>query len=211
MFISLEGIEGSGKTSQIARIVQHLESMGKSCCATREPGGTAIGRQIRGILLNPDSTALDAHAELLLYVADRVQHLNQTILPQLEAGRIVVCDRYFDATLVYQGYGRGLDRTMIGSLHKLICGNRMPDLTLLLDLDPQLGLERAWQQIRRGDREGDEIRFEQEALEFHRRIRKGYLVLAAREPRRYQIVDAAQDEIGVWHQIRLILDKIFTT
>ena len=206
MFISLEGIEGSGKTTQLERMVRYLESQGRPCVATREPGGTAIGRQIRAILLDPENRALDAQAELLLYVADRVQHLHQTILPQLSAGAIVICDRYFDATLVYQGYGRGLDRNMIESLHRMLCGDRMPDLTLLLDLDPRTGLERAWRQVRGGGRGEGETRFEQEALAFHQRIREGYLDLATQEPRRYRIVDAALDEPDVWRQIQYILD-----
>ncbi|MGB5985995.1 MAG: dTMP kinase [Desulfobacterales bacterium] len=206
MFISLEGIEGSGKTTQIKRMVDYLESRGRPCMATREPGGTAIGRQIRAILLDPRNGALDAHAELLLYVADRVQHLGQTILPQLEAGRVVVCDRYFDATLVYQGHGRGLDRSLIESLHRLICANRNPDLTFLLDLEPEVGLARAWCQIRGGGRVDDETRFEQETLAFHQRIREGYLELASRQPQRFRIVNAMLDQTQVWHQIRAVLE-----
>jgi dTMP kinase len=211
MFISLEGIEGSGKTTQIDQMVSYLESRGKSCIATREPGGTDIGRQIRAILLDPRSRALDSRTEMLLYVADRAQHLRETIEPHLEAGQVVICDRYFDATLVYQGYGRGLDCDMIQSLHQLICDNRMPDITLLLDLNPETGLERAWRQIRGGGRVGDETRFEQEALDFHQRIRAGYLDLAARDPQRFRVVDASGDVSSVWNQIRNILDTTLGT
>ena len=206
MFISLEGIEGSGKTTQIDNIINYLKSRGRECLATREPGGTPIGQQIRAILLDPQNQSLDPWAEMLLYMADRVQHLHQTIRPNLKKGNIVVCDRYFDATLVYQGRGRGLDEKLIQTLHQLLCGNRMPDLTLLLDLDPEVGLKRAWQQVQQGSRGDDETRFENEALTFHRQIREGYLQLAQTYPQRFRIVDATRNQEQVWHQIRAHLD-----
>ena len=202
MFITLEGIEGAGKTCQIPAIVSFLNSKGFDCITTREPGGTAIGGQIRKVLLDPANTGLDPSAELLLYVADRIQHIRTVIEPHLAAGRIVVCDRYFDATLVYQGYARGLDKPMIRKLHELVCNNLQPDVTLLFDLEPETGLARAWRQIDNGRRTGSESRFEQEKIEFHRKVRNGYLELAHQFPQRFRIIDAAQDQEAVSRAIR---------
>ena len=194
MFITLEGIEGAGKSSQLKNIVAFLEARGYECVTTREPGGTAIGGRIRGILLDPVNSDLDARAELMLYVADRVQHIKTVIEPGLAQGRVVLCDRYFDATLVYQGYARGLDKGLIRELHRLVCRNLTPDLTLLFDLDPGTGLARAWRQINNGGRKDHESRFEQEKLAFHEKVRSGYLELARDDPRRFRIIDAARDQ-----------------
>ncbi len=207
MFITLEGIEGSGKTSQIPEIVAFFREKGRTCIATREPGGTGIGKKIRSILLDPESRGLVSMAELLLYNADRVQHIDSVIRPHLEKGDIVLCDRFFDATLVYQGYARGLDLEMIRRLHLLTCGNMKPDLTLLLDLDPEIGLKRAWSDIDNGDRTGDESRFEEEKLDFHVRVRNGYLELAEIEPERFVIIDAAGERKQVSRRIKAILEK----
>ena len=194
MFITLEGIEGSGKTSQIRHIRAFFEDSGRPCTVTREPGGTGIGEQIRAVLLNPESRELSPGAELLLYTADRVQHAAQVIRPALDMGHVVICDRYFDATLAYQGYARGLDMEMIRTLHRLMLDDLTPDLTLLLDLSPEQGLARAWRQIDSGARAGDETRFEREALKFHEKVRAGYLDLAKQAPHRYRIIDAARSE-----------------
>jgi dTMP kinase len=193
MFITLEGIEGAGKSSQLKNIVAFLEARGYECVTTREPGGTEIGAKIRGILLDPANVGLDAYAELLLYVADRIQHVKTVIEPALAQGRVVLCDRYFDATLVYQGYARGLDQGLIRDLHRLVCRDMMPDLTLLFDLDPGTGLARAWGRINGGGRMDAESRFEQEQLVFHEKVRDGYLALARNEPRRFRIIDAGRD------------------
>lgn len=193
MLITLEGIEGGGKTSQIANMVAFIESRGYACRTTREPGGTAIGTQIRGVLLNPANHDLDPLSELLLYVADRVQHIQAVIAPRLAAGDVVLCDRFFDATLVYQGYARGLDKTLIRDLHRLVCRNLTPDLTLLFDLEPEVGLARAWRQIDNGGRTGLESRFEEEKIDFHRKVRDGYLELARLVPERFRRIDAGQD------------------
>ncbi len=201
MFITLEGIEGSGKTTQIQRIAQWLATAGFDCLTTREPGGTPIGSQIRSVLLHPENGELAPTAEMLLYVADRVQHLETVIRPALAAGKVVVCDRYFDATLVYQGYARGLDRNMILQLHRLACQELMPDFTLLLDLAPEIGLERAWRRIQADGAHARESRFETEALAFHQRVRDGYLDLARQAPRRFGIIDAALDATAVGEQI----------
>ena len=150
MFITLEGIEGSGKTTQMQQLGTFFESLGHSCVLTREPGGTALGKKIRAILLDPASSELVPEAELLLYMADRAQHINALIKPCLAKGKIVLCDRYFDATVVYQGCARGLDTGFIYDLHKLIFDDLTPDITFLLDLEPQIGLTRAWKQLDNG-------------------------------------------------------------
>ncbi len=197
MFITLEGIEGAGKSSQLQNIVAFFKARDYACVTTREPGGTAIGAQIRGILLDPANCDLDARAELLLYVADRIQHIKTVIQPHRGARRVVLCDRYFDATLVYQGYARGLDMGLIRDLHRLVCNDLTPDLTLLFDLAPEVGLARAWRQIDNGGRTNLESRFELEKLAFHRKVRDGYLELARKDPQRYRIIDAAQGQSDV--------------
>ncbi len=208
MFISLEGIEGAGKTSQLKNIIAYLKGRGYECVTTREPGGTDIGTRIRGILLDPANKDLDTVAELLLYVADRVQHLRTFIKPHLAAGRVVLCDRYFDATLAYQGYARGVDKTLIRRLHQLVCDNLQPDCTLLFDLDPSVGLGRAWGQIRNGARTRLETRFEQEKLAFHQKVREGYLDLARMEPERFRVIDAGQDPRAVSLAVENLLTQL---
>ncbi len=205
MFITLEGIEGAGKTTQLDNMVVYLRSRGFVCHTTREPGGTVIGARIRGILLDPDHHGLDPYAELLLYMADRVQHMRSVILPRLAEGEVVLCDRFFDATLVYQGYARGLDRNLIRDLHRLVCQDLKPDLTLLFDLDPEVGLERAWREIDSGGRAGRESRFEQEKIDFHRRVRQGYLDLAGREPHRFRRIDAQRSPGKISEEINAVL------
>ena len=207
MFITLEGIEGSGKTTQISHIEAYLDRRGLETVVTREPGGTSVGRKIRAVLLNPDIEQMAALTELFLYEADRIEHLEKTIRPALADGKVVVCDRFCDATVVYQGHGRGLDLELIADLHRLILGDLKPDLTLLFDLAPEVGLERAWNQVSNGDRSGKEMRFEKEKLAFHRRIRNGYLTLARGEPERFAIVDAAADENTVRDAVVALLEK----
>lgn len=193
MFISLEGIEGSGKTTQIAHIAAFLEKSGRDYIITKEPGGTRVGEKIRSILLDPDHTDIHPMAELLLYVADRVQHVQKVILPAMASGKIVICDRFCDSTTVYQGASRGLDMDMIEGIHHLVLGGLLPDTTFILDLNPTDGLKRAWRQIRDGSRSEKETRFEKERLEFHEKVRQGYLALARRDPARFVVVDAAAD------------------
>jgi dTMP kinase len=205
MFITLEGIEGSGKSTQIQHVFNYLNNLGLKCIMTREPGGTRIGEKIRSILLDPESASMDPSAELLLYTADRIQHIQEIILPAIESGCIVVCDRYFDATLAYQGAARGLDMTLILNLHQLICRNLKPDLTFLLDLSPDTGLRRAWRQLESGSRMDIESRFEKETLAFHERVRAGYLSIAEKEPARFRIIDASRSQDQVQAQIIRIL------
>jgi len=187
MFITLEGMEGAGKTTQINALVTLLTGRGLDCLVTREPGGTAIGQKIRQMVMDSGTHGLLPAAELLLYVADRVQHLDQVVKPALAAGRTVVCDRFFDATVVYQGCGRGLDLALIRRLHRLLCGDLQPDFTLLLDLPAETGLARA----RQRSTGRSDCRFENEELAFHRRVRQGYLDLARSEPARFCTIDAA--------------------
>jgi dTMP kinase len=209
MFITLEGIEGSGKTTQIRQLSTYIEATGYRCVTTREPGGTSIGDKIRAILLNPENNDLSPISELLLYMADRAQHLNSLIKPALDAGKIVLCDRYFDATVVYQGIARGLDTELIYSLHRLLFEDLKPEVTFLLDLPPSVGLARAWKQIDDGIRSGGESRFEEETLAFHEKVRAGYLDLARLEADRFTVIDASQDEKQVQMDIREVLSSVF--
>ena len=201
MFITLEGIEGSGKTTQIKNIVEFLENKGYDCVVTREPGGTKIGEKIRSILLDPENRDMEPACELLLYFSDRVQHIKELINPALSEGKTIICDRFFDATLVYQGYARGLSIDLIIKLHEMIAYGLKPDITILLDLLPEIGLSRAWEQIDNGSRSGDETRFEKETLLFHEKIRAGYLELARLEPNRFRIIDASKNKDQVKQQI----------
>jgi len=205
MFISLEGIEGCGKTTQLEYLSTFLEEKGQPYVVTREPGGTAIGKKIRSILLDPASKELVPAAELLLYMADRAQHIHSLIKPRLAEDKIVVCDRYFDATVVYQGFARGLDTGFISDLHRIIFEDLKPDITLLLDLPPHIGLARAWHELDSGKRSDTESRFEEETISFHEKVRAGYLELARREPKRFKIIDASRKIDEVQADIRKVL------
>jgi dTMP kinase len=201
MFITFEGIEGSGKTTQIRHAAEFLKQKGRECVITREPGGTEAGLKIRAILLDPESRGMDASAELLLYMADRAEHVGKVVKPALSAGKTVLCDRYYDATVAYQGYARGLDMGLLTRLHSLVFNDLKPDKTILLDLPPQTGLSRAWKEIKEGKRGDLETRFEKEELAFHEKVRKGYLELACIEPERFAVIDAAESEEEVRNKI----------
>jgi len=190
-FITFEGGEGSGKTTQIKLAADWLRERGAPVLATAEPGGTPLGRKIREILLNRGSWTIGAEAELLLFAAARAQHVRETILPALEAGQWVLCDRFTDATLAYQGFGRGLDTGFIRTLNAFSAQALMPEMTLLFDLPVEAGLARAKKRAAGGQPEAAEDRFEQEEWAFHGRIREGYLSLAAAEPERFRIIDGA--------------------
>jgi dTMP kinase len=209
MFITLEGIEGSGKTTQIGHMAEFFKRRGKPCITTREPGGTLIGKKIRSILLDPASKDMVPKTELLLYMADRAQHIDALVKPAMSAGKTVICDRYFDATLAYQGFARGLDIDFIKKLHSLLFAGLTPDLTILLDLPPAIGLKRAWKQLNSGKRFSGESRFEEETLAFHERVRAGYLGLARLEPDRIRVIDATWDENRVRKEIGEILSENF--
>lgn len=205
-FITFEGIEGSGKTTQIQQLAQQLRQRGYQVLQTREPGGCQIADQIRSILLHPDNAAMVSRAELLLYAAARAQHVEEIVQPALNAGMIVLCDRFTDATLAYQGDGRGLDRNLIKQLNQLAAGDCNPDLTLLFDLPVEIGLGRALQResLQQDSSEG---RFERETLDFHQRIKNGYLALAAAEPERFEILDADQPPEQIGRQITAIVEN----
>jgi dTMP kinase len=184
LFITFEGVEGSGKTTQIKRLGTWLQAQGRQVIDSRDPGGTAIGVQIRQILLDPANTAMSDRAELMLYAADRAQHVAEKLKPAVEAGQVVLCDRYAHSTVAYQGYGRGLPFKDIHTLNGLACQGLWPDLVILLDLDPATGLQRA-------KAVGNPDRLESEALAFHERVRQGFLELAQMETERFVVVDAA--------------------
>jgi dTMP kinase len=199
LFITFEGIEGCGKTTQIGHLASYLERTHRPFLLTREPGGTEVGEKIRQILLSSDTAGIEPMAELFLYVAARVQHFRQVIHPALAAGKIVISDRYADATLVYQGFGRGLDLAWIEEIHAHSVERVKPDLTFLLDLPVEPGLARAWKRIEKDEIKED--RFEKEALDFHRRVREGYLALARKEPERIVLLDGLRDEQTLHQQI----------
>jgi dTMP kinase len=206
MFITLEGGEGAGKTTQIVYLASALAARGLKCILTREPGGTDLGKKIRALLLHPENAGMAPETELLLYMADRAEHISTVIRPALAEGKAVLCDRFFDATVVYQGAARGLDMEWAMRLHEMVFPGLAPDLTLLLDLPPEAGLVRARRQLEKGGRAAQESRFENEPLAFHRRVRAAYLELAAREPGRFRLIDASRDEDQVRKDIRVAVE-----
>ena len=191
MFLTVEGIEGAGKSTFIGLLEDELVKRGVDFLRTREPGGCALGRQIRPLLLDVSQNISD-RAELFLFLADRAQHVADTIRPALERGQWVICDRYADSTIAYQGYGRGMDPEELQRLNDYATGGLWPDITFLLDLPVEEGLGRA---LARNGREGltkSEGRFEAEALAFHQRIREGFHLRALRWPERFRVLDATQ-------------------
>jgi dTMP kinase len=199
VFITLEGPDGSGKTTQARLLAEWLREQGSEVVLTYEPGGTNIGDQIREVLHDPRNTAMDARTEILLYSASRAQHVVQRIRPALAANVTVISDRYADSTLAYQGYGRGLDLETLRTITHFATGGLAPDLTLYLDIPPQTGLQRR----RLG---GDEWnRLDAERLEFHQRVRAGYLELARQEPQRWVMLDAARPVEEVQAEIRALV------
>ncbi|UCF39193.1 MAG: dTMP kinase [Acidobacteriota bacterium] len=187
-FITFEGIEGSGKSLQLQLLTEELTRRGVPYAVTLEPGGTAFGQELRQVLLRTDGAPREPIAELLLYLADRYQHLQEVVEPRLKQGITVISDRYHDATLAYQGYARGIGIERIEEIGRLI-GVRKPDLTLVFDLEVSVGLQRARSRNQESEME-DLGRFEAENLEFHKRVREGYLQLARAEPERFAVIDA---------------------
>jgi dTMP kinase len=207
LFITFEGVEGSGKTTQIQRLKKYLIRKGIPCKVTREPGGCPIGEKIRKILLNPDHQEMVPACELLLYEAARAQHLKEVIEPFLKKGGVVLCDRFTDATFAYQGYGRRVDLKWIEHLNYFSSQGIRPDVTFLLDCPSDVGLKRALQRNRVLKQEREE-RFEREEIQFHRRVRKGYLAIAKKEPHRVKVIDTREGEEKVFEKIRKIIDNL---
>lgn len=199
IFITFEGVEGAGKTTQIEILKNRLSDEKIEFLLTREPGGTPIGEKIRGILLDTENSEMNYMTELLLYCASRAQHLNQKIVTAKNDGKIVICDRFSDSTLAYQGYARGIDKSLIEKLGEIVEGGNRPDLTFILDIDPEITLERA--KKKSSDKKGDRI--EQESMEFHQRVRAGFLEIAEKNPNRVILIDGRKS-------IEDIADKIFT-
>jgi dTMP kinase len=192
-FITFEGLDGSGKSTQIAKLARGLRARGFSVITTREPGGTTTGEKIREVILHSATSGLSHYAEMALMFASRAQHIHQVILPALAEGQVVLCDRFTDSTEAYQGGGRKLGSKPVLQLHELLCGGLQPDLTILLDNDVNLTVERARRRNRQHKNkrpDKDENRFEQENRAFFSRVRNAYLAIAQREPQRVQIVDA---------------------
>jgi len=191
-FITFEGTDGSGKTTQIRRLAEHLESLGYSVLLTREPGGCPIADMIRSILLDANNRGISDLTEIFMYSAARAQHVSDAILPALKENKIVLCDRFSDATIAYQGAGRGIDQEIVKNLNSIACRGIKPDLTVLLDCDVSLGLKRARQrsESRQGPREE---RFELEDIEFHKNVRETYLELARNDPDRFLVIDGDRD------------------
>jgi len=189
LFITFEGIEGSGKSTQMTLLANYLSSRGYDVTTTREPGGTPIGEAIRAVLLNPDFTEMDYRTEVLLYAADRAQHVAELVKPALARGSIVISDRYLDSTIAYQHYGRGLPLDFILEVNEQATEGIKPDLTLLLTVPVEIGLKRATKTIA--------DRIEREDVEFHERVEKGFQELAKREPERWRVIDGMStvDEI----------------
>lgn len=203
-FISFEGIEGSGKSTQILHLADRLRHAGKEVVLTREPGGTALGRDLRTLLLQAGDNPPCPMTELLLYAADRAQHLEELIEPALARGAVVLTDRYLDATLAYQGYGRELGCELILKIHSHPPLDRRPVRTVLLDMEAEVGLNRARVRNTFEGTTVSEGRFEEERLEFHSRVRDGYLLLAAQDPERFRVVDAEGD-------IEAVADRVWDT
>ena len=194
IFITLEGGEGAGKTTQIALLRDALTAAGRTVLTTREPGGTTEGAALRRLLVEGDA-AWTPWAETLLFYADRMQHVERMIQPALQRGEIVICDRFADSTMVYQGIGKGLSAEYIRALHAFTLGNLMPDATFILDISPEAGLART------KGRAGAEDRFEGMDLSFHHQVRSGFLAIAKRETARCRVVDASQAPEAVFGQI----------
>lgn len=200
VFITLEGPEGGGKSTQAQRLADHLRSQKLDVLFTREPGGTEIGDQIRQVIMSLENKSMSPEAEFLLFSASRAQVVRELIRPHLEQGGIVICDRFYDSSLAYQGYGHELDLELLRTITGFVTGGLIPDLTILLDLTSELGLERRKQ-------DGRWNRLDDYDLAFHERVREGYLLLADAEPDRWVRIDAAQTEDQIQEQIREVVTE----
>lgn len=209
MFITFEGPEGSGKTTQIQALFDYLRAQGHDVVLTREPGGTAIGDQTRQILLDPENREMLPETEILLFSASRAQLVGQVVRPALERGAIVICDRFADSTMAYQGYGHGLDLEALRTITQFATGGLTPDLTVFLDIDVEVGLRR---KRTAGQADSDAWnRLDQKAVAFHHRVRQGYLALAEAEPDRWLVVDAARSREAIQQEIRERVEKLLAS
>ncbi len=209
MFITFEGIEGSGKGTAIKKTAVLLAELGREVVLTREPGGSALGASLRAVLLDAANTDICPEAELFMYLADRAQHVQQVIRPALEQGKSVISDRFADSTIVYQGYGRGLQVPKLYDLNDIALRGLWPDLTIVLDLDPKVGLERARRRNAELGLTMAEGRFEAESLAFHTRVREGYRHWAGEHASRITLVDASGSEEEVFARItKVIREKL---
>jgi dTMP kinase len=207
-FITLEGGDGVGKSTQIKALERHLVARGRSFVSTREPGGTPLGKLIRKALLEVGNQPIGSPTELFLYLADRAQHVRDVIIPALESSKIVLCDRYTDSTVAYQGYGRGLDLKTLREFNQFVDGGVKPDLTLLLDCPVEIGLSRIGKRLtEEKSLDVRQDRFESEKAEFHQRVRTGFLALARAEPERFRIIDASRSVMEVTQEIHSIIDR----
>ncbi len=206
-FITFEGVEGSGKTTQIRLAGEFLRGKGFPVVMTQEPGGTPLGERIRGILLNRGDFDISGDAEVFLFAAARAQHTDAVILPALKRGQVILCDRFSDATIAYQAYGRGLPLEAVREVCRFASRGLSPHLTLLFDLPVEKGLERAFRRIAGRDEDDREDRFEREHLDFHRRIREGYLAIAREESHRVKVIDASRDIESMQREVRFILSS----
>ncbi|CAI6084847.1 dTMP kinase [Cohnella sp. JJ-181] len=204
-FITIEGNEGAGKSTIAVMILDYLRTKGLEVVATREPGGIAIAEQIRAIVLDNGNTAMDGRTEALLYAAARRQHYVEKIVPTLEQGKTILCDRFIDSSLAYQGYARGLGIDEVMSINAFATDGGLPDLTIYLDVDPEVGIERIHAH---GDREIN--RLDLESMSFHHRVREGYLQALARFPGRIRRVDANPGVEDVFVEVRAVLERYFS-
>ncbi|MBW1823247.1 MAG: dTMP kinase [Deltaproteobacteria bacterium] len=207
LFITFEGIEGCGKTTQISLLKEYLEQKGYSVVATREPGGTQIGDSMRTILLDSRNTHIDIKTELLLYEASRAQHIKDVVRPALDKGSIVLCDRFTDATLAYQGYAQRINKDLIERLNQFATDNITPDFTILIDCPVEIGLKRAKKRGATVNQKINEDRFEEKNISFHQNVRLGYLQIAECNSNRIHIVDGREDVSTVQQGIRTVVLK----
>jgi len=208
-FITIEGPEGCGKTTQSDALVKYLKDLGHEVVLTREPGGTRIGEQIRSLVLDSKYGEMTPLAELLLMSASRAQHVLEKIVPAVDQGKVVICSRFADATIAYQGCGRGFDRALLKTMNAIATGGLTPDLTLLIDVDVRTGLRRAFGVEKAEAKSGEGDRLEKEDIAFHERVRSGYLELAEAEPERIRVIDGSGTIEEVGAAIRKEVDSIF--
>ncbi|MGH9379641.1 MAG: dTMP kinase [Thermoanaerobaculia bacterium] len=208
LFVTFEGLDGSGKSTHLERAAAWLRGRGQHCAVTREPGGTRLGVALREMFLSGEWGPLDGGVEALLVFAGRRQHLHEVIEPALAGGQHVLCDRFTDSTRAYQGYGRGFDLAAIEELDRLATGGRVPEATLLFDLEPELARERSHIGSRERRPDGGN-RLDAEDLEFYRRVRSGFLELAAREPTRFHVIDSSGEVEETAARVRAVMERLF--